>query len=64
VGYMSNSIRELWILVTSGIVLTMTILGIVGWNGAHPHAYYWAIILILVVACVLGCKTFGPAKHN
>jgi hypothetical protein len=61
---MSNAKRELWISLTSGIVLTMTIIGIVGWNGGHPSVYYWATIAILVLVCVLGSKKFRPVRHN
>ena len=64
VGRMSDAGRQVWISVTAGAVATMTILGIVGWNGAHPHPYYWAIVVILIVSCVLACKKFHLPKRS
>jgi hypothetical protein len=55
----SESGRAVCIAVTSGVVATMTMLGIVGWNGGHPSAYYWAIVVTLTVSCILGCKRFA-----
>jgi hypothetical protein len=63
-GRISNTTREIWIGSTAMIVLTMTLLGIVGWNGGHPNGYYWASIVVLTVSCVLGCMKFRPGTHN
>ena len=57
---MSDAGRQVWISVTAGAVATMTMLGIVGWNGGHPHPYYWAIAVLLTVAWVLACKKLRP----
>jgi hypothetical protein len=59
---MSAASRQVWISITSSIVATMIILGIVGWNGGHP--YYWAIVVILTVSCVLACKKLGPRQQS
>lgn len=56
---MSASSRQVWIAVTSGTVATMTMLGIVGWKGGHPEPYYWTIVVILTVACVIAGKNYG-----
>jgi hypothetical protein len=56
---MSAAGRQVWISVTAGAVATMTMLGIVGCNGAHPHPYYWAIVVTLMVS-----PAFSPAKSS
>jgi hypothetical protein len=61
---MSDAGRQVWISVTAGAVAIMTMLGVVGWNGAHPHPYYWAIVVILIASCVLACKKLGPPKQS
>jgi len=61
---MSAAGRQVWISVTAGTVATMTMLGIVGWNGAHPRPYYWMIVVILIVLCVLACKKLRAPKQN
>jgi hypothetical protein len=61
---MSDPKREIWLAVTAGIVLTMTMIGIVGWNGSHPNGYYWASIVILTVVCALGRMRFRPRKSD
>jgi len=61
---MSAAGRQVLISVTAGSVATMTMLGIVGWNGGHPHPYYWAIVVILTASCILACKKLRPPKHS
>jgi hypothetical protein len=63
-GHMSAASRQIWISITSGIVATMIMLGIVGWNGGHPHPYYWGIVVILTVSCVLACKRVRPRQQR
>ena len=63
-GAVSNTMREIWIAATAVTVLTMTMIGVVGWNGGHPNGYYWASTVVLTVSCVLGCSKFRPRKGN
>jgi len=61
---MSASSRQVWIAITSGTVATMTMLGVVGWKGGHPQPYYWMIVVILTVACVIAGKNYGGQNTN
>ena len=61
---MSKQKREIWISLTAVVALTMTMLGVVGWNGGHPNGYYWASIVVMTVACILGCMKFRPRKSD